>query len=131
MSGVKVNVVAVACLLAVVAMLASVHNPDAGAAVLLIVGGMCTMAFIVMNWDLKRRAMGSRSGSTQDVDLGQLKTVKDELVHLRDTSTQFDVSLQHTLDRIERRLDHLEQRMNAEVASAAKADPVVTQSTRL
>jgi len=61
---------------------------------------------------------GSIAGS------GEVAALREELARLRDTSTQYDVSLQHALERIEQRLDHVERRVFQEVSPDAKSDPI-------
>jgi phage shock protein A len=51
-----------------------------------------------------------------------MAALRQEVSQLRDTSTRFDVSLQHTLERIEQRLDYLENKTAARSEPEARVD---------
>jgi hypothetical protein len=65
-----------------------------------------------------------------DLSTADMERMRAELLNLRDTSTQYDMSLQHALERIERRLDHVEGKIVTVAEPEAKAEPVVTQVIR-
>lgn len=44
------------------------------------------------------------------IDDNQMGLLRDEIATLRDTSTQHAISLQHSVERLERRIDFLEQK---------------------
>jgi hypothetical protein len=48
-----------------------------------------------------------QQGQSSDV-MGQIAALRQEIIALRDTSTQFDVSLEHTVQRLDERLGRLE-----------------------
>jgi len=78
-----------------------------------------SLIYLKFKADERRHQLAMQSQQSQS---HHVETLQTELHQLRDTSTQFDVSLQHSLDRIEQRLEHLERRMNN--LSDAKIDPV-------
>ena len=60
-----------------------------------------------------------RAGANSDV-IGRLDQLQQEIAALRDTTTQFDMSFDAALDRLERRLDRVET--GSSVAAAGSAD---------
>ncbi len=47
---------------------------------------------------------------------GELQRLNDEMARLRDTSTQYDISIQHTLEDLQQRVAKLESRRSTGVA---------------
>jgi hypothetical protein len=59
-----------------------------------------------------------QQGQSSDV-MGQIAALRQEIIALRDTSTQFDVSLEHTVQRLDERLGRLETKTSAKSAEAS------------
>ena len=55
--------------------------------------------------DMQRNALGPRDGSV----LEELRALRTEVATLRDTSTQFDLSLEHAVQRLEERVSRGEK----------------------
>jgi hypothetical protein len=68
----------------------------------------------------------SRSGQTKTVivDNAGLNALREEVMKLRDTTTQYDMSVERALAEIRNRLDHVENRVGVYSApSTASPDP--------
>ena len=75
---------------------------------------LCTVAFFIYkSHDRKQQLDVLRlQQSRDDASAQRMNAMQAELSQLRDTSTQFAMSLDHTLKRLEHRLEHMERRMN-------------------
>jgi tetrahydromethanopterin S-methyltransferase subunit G len=89
-----------------------------------IIGGTgYAVASLVMRTSVKKLELQRQIAQPQAaVDSDELRTVKEELAALRETSTQFDVSLQNALERIDHRLEHVENKVN--VVGETQAEPL-------
>jgi hypothetical protein len=73
-----------------------------------------------------REQMAMRTGG-QDVNqtvLDEITKLRDELSRLRDTTTQYDLSIQHTLDDVQRRLSFVESRPSVGPSGTTNPQPV-------
>lgn len=79
--------------------------------IVLVFGGGHVRRFLDI---LERRwaQKGQTSGFTDEA-AKRIDALRDEIARLRDTSTQYDVSIQHTLDDLQRRVENLESRKGA------------------
>jgi hypothetical protein len=93
-------------------------------AVFLIFGGGGVILEIIKNINQTRLEMAQlRAGQQSTAGLGnelaamrdELATLRQQVSELRDTTTQYDLSFDHALQRIERRVEQVEQqqRINA------------------
>jgi hypothetical protein len=87
-------------------------------AVFLIFGGGGFIMEIIKNINQTRLEMAQlRAGQQSTAGLGnelaamrdELTTLRQQVSELRDTSTQYDLSFDHALQRIERRVEQVEQ----------------------
>ncbi len=69
--------------------------------------------------DMQRNALGPQDGSA----LEELKALRTEVAALRDTSTQFDLSLEHAVQRLEDRVSRSEK-------AAPPKPQIVTEETQ-
>jgi hypothetical protein len=60
----------------------------------------------------------------------EIKALKEELASFKDTSTQYDMSLEHTLQRIEQRISRLEQPEYRPNVNPVESEPVQTIGRR-
>ena len=60
----------------------------------------------------------SQQGTNEEVT-SQLKALRAEIAGLRDTSTQFDMSLEHSVQRLEERMGRVEAKGQAPVIPAS------------
>ena len=58
-------------------------------------------------YKLKLESQSSASGSVT----ADIQALRDEVARLRDTSTQYDISIQHSLEDMQQRLEFLERRL--------------------
>ena len=72
-----------------------------------------------------RRVKGGSGAAAPDV-LSRLDRIQDEVAGLRDTTTQFDMSFDAALDRLERRMDRAD---NEREVSVYKNGPSSTTTT--
>jgi hypothetical protein len=75
---------------------------------------------------LRQEVNALRGGASSGGDLAALR---QEIVRLRDTSTQYDVSLDHTLQELQHRVATLEIRLR-QAGQSTTPDEVTTNSTR-
>ena len=59
----------------------------------------------------------AQQGQNKDVT-HQIDALRAEVARLRDTSTQFDMSLEHSVERLEERIGRVETKVAAPVASS-------------
>jgi len=79
------------------------------------------------------KALGQQA--TGGVSDQQMQELRSELAQLRDISTQFAISQDHSLHRLEQRIEHLERQSNAGTGPTGSADaspptPVVTYEVK-
>jgi hypothetical protein len=71
--------------------------------------------------ELEMRLRHSNGG---DADITrQLQELRQEIAHLRDTTTSYDLSIDHQLQQLERRMQYMENK-NIDVAAASNAETV-------
>jgi predicted nuclease with TOPRIM domain len=71
----------------------------------------------------------SQQGTNEEVTT-QLKALRAEIAGLRDTSTQFDMSLEHTVQRLEERLGRIESKEQSSISPAPAAEETQRVSPR-
>ena len=64
--------------------------------------------FIKRILDIMEKRMESRISAQDQNVVHEIAAMRQELAQLRDTSTQFDMSIEHRLDNLERRLGSVE-----------------------
>jgi len=99
-------------------------------AVLLIFGTplLCTIAYFIYKANERRQQLDIQARQSQDYAAdARFAALQSELAQLRDTSTQHAVSLQHALERMEQRMEHVERRVfnTADVQSEQPAKQIV------
>ena len=72
---------------------------------------------------------GSKNAGNETV-LQQIQTLRDEIARLRDTSTQYDISIQHTLDDLQHRMERVESKHVAFVVPIQDAAEQPAQMNR-
>ncbi len=72
----------------------------------------------VMSMQLEMRML-EQNGSSQ-----QLETLRRELQQLRETTTQYDISVENRLQEMENRLKHVENRTVTSPAAAQESSPI-------
>ncbi len=65
----------------------------------------------------------AQQGQNEDVTR-QIDALRAEVARLRDTSTQFDMSLEHSVERLEERVGRVETRVAAAPAAAPPSEDV-------
>lgn len=65
----------------------------------------------------------AQQGQNEDVTR-QLEAMRAEIAGLRDTSTQFDISLEHSVERLEERVGRVETKVAAAPVAASPAEEV-------
>ena len=65
-----------------------------------------------------------------DVVTQQLAALRAEIAALRDTSTQFDMSLENTVQRLEERVSRIEARTTSRIVTPAAEEPSQQVGTR-
>jgi hypothetical protein len=89
----------------------------------IVFGGSYAIVRSVMTSEIKRLELHKQiKQAAKPVEEERLKAVETELASLRETSTQFDVSLQNAVERIDHRLEHVENK--AKVGSETQAEPL-------
>lgn len=73
----------------------------------------------------KHQMMFQNKGAGNDALRAEVETLRQEVARLRDTSTQYDISIQHTLEELHTRVANLESQRR-EIA----ADGRSTQSSQ-
>jgi hypothetical protein len=71
--------------------------------------------------ELEMRLAHSKTGDADIVR--QLQELRDELARLRDTSTSYDLSIDHQLQQLERRMQFMENK-SIDAAAASDAETV-------
>lgn len=61
---------------------------------------------------------------------GQFEALREEVARLRDTSTQYDISIQHTLEDLQRRVEHLETRRQYNPVAVGEEEPQTLEARR-
>jgi TolA-binding protein len=95
-------------------------------AVILIFGGGLIKRFL----DIMERRMEQRISSQDRNVASEIAAMRQELAQLRDTSTQFDMSIERRLDDMDRRLNSVETAGHSDrrSVSAQAASPAPTES---
>jgi TolA-binding protein len=75
----------------------------------LIGAGITRMFFAYDERKLKIRTLGQNPVGVDSLK-SEIDAVRQEVARLRDTSTQYDISIQHTLEDMQQRLERLESR---------------------
>lgn len=80
----------------------------------------------------RRMEMRLRAQQGQNEDVTQqLAALRAEVAGLRDTSTQFDMSLEHSVERLEERIGRIETKTAPAVRSVAAPQPEETRHVGL
>lgn len=85
---------------------------------------------VLRHRERKLEIMASSEGAAGETIVQQIQELRDELARLRDTSTQYDISIQHTLEDLQRRMQHVENKHAAGVVTIPDADKQPAQMTR-
>ncbi len=93
-------------------------------------GGIVQSILKSQEWRMKMR-LQAQQGKNEDVTR-QLDALRAEIAGLRDTSTQFDMSLEHSVERLEERVGRIETKTApATVRSASLSQPEEAQQVGL
>jgi hypothetical protein len=71
-----------------------------------------------------------KAGKGDGNALTEIAALRAELAALRDTSTQYDISLEHTMQRIEHTVQHVEQRVGRLETKSATTKAAVLEKER-
>ena len=107
---------------------------DPGQSICLLFGSLAMIgALIARMWfaheerKLKIRALGQGSAGSDSLR-SEFDALRVELARLRDTSTQYDISIQHTLEDVQQRLARLESKRSSTVSPAAAVEETSQQA---
>ena len=94
-----------------------------------VIGGIVRLVFAHTERKIK---ICSQPGTQDSVAPAQQEALRDEIARLRDTSTQYDVSLQHALEDLQHRVASIEAAQRAVVAARpmAEDEPAVLEARR-
>jgi ubiquinone biosynthesis protein UbiJ len=84
-------------------------------------GGVISRA--LKTWERRMELQAERQQGQSDAITQQLQALRAEVAALRDTSTQFDMSLENSVQRLEQRVERLE------IKSAARNAATVGEET--
>ena|SRR5579862_5891792 len=101
------------------------HELESILAIILIFGGGAIKRIL----DMMERRMESKIAAQDQNIVHEIAAMRQELAQLRDTSTQFDMSIEHRLDDMERRLGSVETHGGRAAQPAAPTPPQETQQT--
>ena len=103
-----------------------------GIPLLVILGGfLIAITAILTKAAAHRRELELKYKQIQPVsNAGELEALKGEVAAFKDMSTQYDISLEHTLERIEQRLARLEQAEYRPNVNSVVDDAVQTTGLR-
>src|SRR5665213_3098243 len=86
-------------------------------------------ARMLRTWSLHQQEMArirqSQGGIASRTDSSAIEALRQEIMQLRDTTTQYDVSVERTMSDLRNRVAHIESRMEL-----PQGDGVPAQSTR-
>lgn len=84
---------------------------------ILAIGGGLSIAFVGMLTQHKRKLveMQMKGGGMDNSVRAELNALREEVRALRDTSMQYDLSFDNSLQRMEQRMSSVERRVNAPV----------------
>ena len=91
-------------------------------------GGVIRSA--LKSWERRMELQAQRQQGQNDVVVQQLQALRAEVAALRDTSTQFDMSLESAVQRLEHRVERLETKSAARVAVAVGEEASQPVGTR-
>ena len=97
-------------------------------AIVLGVGGGIVQSVLKSQERRLELRLQSQQGTNEEVT-AQLRALRTEIAGLRDTSTQFDMSLEHSVQRLEERLGRIESKRPA--SFGATEEPEGTQRVSL
>lgn len=91
--------------------------------VVAIIGGIAAgvIKMILRHEEQRERMRFQSTGAGNEAWRAEIETLRQELSRLRDTSTQYDVSIQHTLEDLQQRMERLEARRAVGGMSSASA----------
>lgn len=76
---------------------------------------------MILAHQVERTRINAQAGNTgNDTLRSEIEALRQELGRLRDTSTQYDISIQHTLEDMQQRLKRLESRRPTYPAETAE-----------
>ena len=103
-----------------------------GIPLLIILGGfLIAITAILTKAASNRRELELKYKQIQPVsNTSEIEALKSEVAAFKDMSTQYDMSLEHTLERIEQRLARLEQAEYRPNVNSVQTDPVQTVGLR-
>jgi len=78
---------------------------------------------ILQHVEKKAEIKAGNSGAGNEALRSEFEALRQEVARLRDTSTQYDISIQHTLEELQHRVSTLEsKKRNGTAAAAATED---------
>jgi methylthioribose-1-phosphate isomerase len=100
-----------------------------GLVAVVMVFGIPITAIVTAHFRQLAQMKMNRSSEQDQALLHELQAVKQQIEQLRDTTTQYDMSFDTALQRLESRMSHIEQRVNA-VEQRAASPNTETQSLK-
>lgn len=100
---------------------------DPGQSIVILFGSMGIIGAVVARmWfshEERKMKLRSQGSNTAEVDAlrSEIEGLRAEVARLRDTSTQYDISIQHTLEDMQQRLERAEGRRGSS-SPATRAD---------
>jgi predicted nucleic acid-binding Zn-ribbon protein len=98
-------------------------------AIVLGVGGGIVQSILKSQERRLELRLQSQQGTNEEVTT-QLKALRAEIAGLRDTSTQFDMSLEHSVQRLEERLGRIESKGQSSISPAPATEETQRASLR-
>ena len=93
-----------------------------GLVAVVMIFGIPISAIVTSHFRELARMKMNRDNQQDQAVLNELQAVKQQIEQLRDTTTQYDMSFDTALQRLESRMTHLEQRVNAIDQRASEAE---------
>ena len=90
-------------------------------AIVLGVGGGIVQSILKSQERRMEMRLNAQQGKNEDVT-HQIDALRAEIASLRDTSTQFDMSLEHTVERLEERVGRVETKATPRPATVSQPE---------
>ncbi|MBV9849741.1 MAG: hypothetical protein JO250_08735 [Armatimonadetes bacterium] len=94
-----------------------------GLAFVIFVFGGGIIRSVLHSWERRMELQAQRQQGQNDAVTQQLAALRAEVAGLRDTSTQFDMSLENSVQRLEERVSRIEARTAPRIVPPATEEP--------
>jgi hypothetical protein len=98
---------------------------DFGTTIVAVVGAVSVFGmpvFLFIAWSRHKERMAALMQPRSDMrSSAEIESLKQEIASLRDTTTQYDMSVEHRLTEIQHRLDNIEGRRTSSTAATYDA----------